>query len=107
MSTARYFGRHFGLPDPAVDVHRRGWKNSGLPKLKAVDQAEDANAGHKREPAAETKVAEGERPALRRPRLLMVRISLFETLAGSKLIRAQCSIPVEVIFGAGQLGGRT
>ena len=28
--------RHFGLPDPAVDVHRRGWKNSGLPKLKAV-----------------------------------------------------------------------
>ena len=28
--------RHYGLPDPAVDVHRRGWKNSGLPKLKAV-----------------------------------------------------------------------
>ena len=23
------------------------------------------------------------------------------------MIRAQCSIPVEVIFGAGQLGGRT
>ena len=47
------------------------------------------------------------RPALRRPRFLMVCVSLFETLAGSKLIRAQCSIPVEVIFGAGQLGGRT
>jgi len=46
------------------------------------------------------------RPALRRPRLLMVRISLFETLAGSELIGAQCSIPVEVIFGAGQFGGR-
>jgi len=47
------------------------------------------------------------RPALRRPRFLMVCVSLFETLAGSKMIRAQCSIPVEVIFGAGQLGGRT
>ena len=56
--------RHYGLPDPAVDVHRRGWKNSGLPKLKAVDQAEDANAGHKREPAAEAKVAAGERPQI-------------------------------------------
>ena len=43
----------------------------------------------------------------RRPRFLMVCVSLFETLAGSKRIRAQCSIPVEVIFGAGQLGGRT
>ena len=46
------------------------------------------------------------RPALRRPRFLMACVSLFETLAGSKLIRAQCSIPVEVIFGAGQFGGR-
>ena len=36
------------------------------------------------------------RPALRRPRFLMVCVSLFETLAGSKMIRAQCSIPVEV-----------
>jgi uncharacterized protein YndB with AHSA1/START domain len=28
--------RHFGLSDAAVDVHRLGWKNSGMPKLKAV-----------------------------------------------------------------------
>jgi uncharacterized protein YndB with AHSA1/START domain len=28
--------RHFGLSDAAVDAHRLGWKNSGLPKLKAV-----------------------------------------------------------------------
>jgi uncharacterized protein YndB with AHSA1/START domain len=28
--------RHFGLSDPAIDAHRLGWKNSALPKLKAV-----------------------------------------------------------------------
>jgi uncharacterized protein YndB with AHSA1/START domain len=28
--------RHFGLSDPAVEAHCLGWKNSGLPKLKAV-----------------------------------------------------------------------
>jgi uncharacterized protein YndB with AHSA1/START domain len=26
--------RHFGLPDSAIDAHRRGWELSGLPKLK-------------------------------------------------------------------------
>jgi uncharacterized protein YndB with AHSA1/START domain len=28
--------RHFGLSDAAVDAHCLGWKDSGLPKLKAV-----------------------------------------------------------------------
>lgn len=28
--------RHFGLSEPAVDAHCRGWKNSGLPKLRVV-----------------------------------------------------------------------
>jgi uncharacterized protein YndB with AHSA1/START domain len=28
--------RHFGLSDEAVDAHCLGWKNSGLPKLKAA-----------------------------------------------------------------------
>jgi uncharacterized protein YndB with AHSA1/START domain len=26
--------RHFGLPGPAIDAHRRGWELSGLPKLR-------------------------------------------------------------------------
>ena len=26
--------RHFGLPDSAIDAHRRGWGLSGLPKLR-------------------------------------------------------------------------
>lgn len=26
--------RHFGLPGPAIDAHRKGWELSGLPKLR-------------------------------------------------------------------------
>ena len=44
-------------------------------------------------------------PALRRPGFLMVRVGLLETLTGSELVIAQCSIAIEVVFGAGQLGG--
>jgi len=33
--------RHFGLSKPAIDAHCRGWKNSGLPKLKAVAEGRE------------------------------------------------------------------
>jgi uncharacterized protein YndB with AHSA1/START domain len=32
--------RHVSLSDPAVDAHCLGWRNSGLPKLKAAAEGE-------------------------------------------------------------------
>jgi uncharacterized protein YndB with AHSA1/START domain len=34
--------RHFGLFDPAVEAHRRGWKILGLPKLKGVAEGRES-----------------------------------------------------------------
>ena len=41
-------------------------------------------------------------PAIRRPRLLMLRLGLLKTLPGRKLISAQGPVAIEVVFGAGQ-----
>jgi uncharacterized protein YndB with AHSA1/START domain len=32
---------HFGLPDPALDAHRKGWELSGLPKLRDAAEGRD------------------------------------------------------------------
>jgi uncharacterized protein YndB with AHSA1/START domain len=33
--------RHFGLPGPALDAHRKGWELSGLPKLRDAAEGRD------------------------------------------------------------------
>jgi uncharacterized protein YndB with AHSA1/START domain len=33
--------RHFNLPGPALDAHRKGWELSGLPKLKDAAEGRD------------------------------------------------------------------
>ena len=42
-------------------------------------------------------------PCVRRTRFLMIRIGLLETLTRSDPVIAQCSIAIEVVFGACQL----